>query len=253
MLESSRQSSDEIGLYLTPEHRCGYFPERIAQTLFLDPLARPDHGLFGRLLGLGFRRSGDHIYRPRCPGCRACVPIRIRVQEFQPARRHSRCWRNNNESVSVRIKPPVFEAEHHALYLAYTSHRHPEGGMAEADEQHYMEFLTTHWCHCHFVEFRHRGRLMAIAVTDQLLNGLSAVYTFFDPELSAHSPGVFAILWQIEEARRRGLEHLYLGYWIRESQKMNYKEGYRPLEAWDGQRWRRFGPGEELPDFNRGL
>lgn len=249
MRESSRKTPEEIGLYLTPEHSCGYFSERSAQTVFLDPLARPDEDLFAHLMALGFRRSGNHIYRPHCRGCRACVPVRVRARNFRPSRSQRRCWKRNADAVSVTLKPARFDPDHHALYLSYTATRHANGGMADADETRFMEFITTHWCRSHFVEFRHRGRLMAVAITDEMPDALSAVYTFFDPALSAISPGVFAILWQIQEVRRRGLSHLYLGYWIRDNKKMLYKEHYRPIEVWNGHDWKSYGPGEELPDF----
>lgn len=246
MRDANRPSSDQIALYLTPEHDCAYLSENRAKTLFLDPYVRPDPALFQYLLGIGFRRSGDHIYRPNCPACRACVPVRVPVDEFRPRRSQRRCLRRNVADVEVALKPSKFDPDHYRLYLRYTAERHDEGGMADADEARYMEFLTARCCQTLFVEFRQRQQLMAVAVTDVLPNALSAVYTFFDPALSHFSPGVFSILWQIEEARRRGLKHLYLGYWIADSNKMRYKDQYRPLEAWNGRTWQRFEPGQAV-------
>ena len=246
MRDANRPSSDRIALYLTPEHDCAYLSGQRSKTLFLDPYARPDDTLFQHLLGVGFRRSGDHVYRPNCPACRACVPVRIPVDEFRPRRNQRRCLQRNVESTEVVVKPPELDPAHYQLYLRYTGERHEDGGMADADEDRYLEFLTTRCCKTLFVEFRRQRQLMAVAVTDLLPNALSAVYTFFDPALGRFSPGVFAILWQIDEARRRGLKHLYLGYWIEDSTKMRYKDEYRPLEAWNGREWRRFESGEAI-------
>ena len=251
MLEADHPSTNRLALYLTPEHDCSYLPGRRSQTLFLDPYVQPQPSLLQQLLSHGFRRSGDHVYRPHCPDCRSCVAVRIPVADFKPRRSQRRCQRRNADGVQVRIKPPQLDADHYRLYLRYTGARHSDGGMADMDETRYLEFLTTRWCDTLFVEFRRGERLMAVAVTDRLPNALSAVYTFFDPRLSEFSPGAYSILWQIAEARRRGLEHLYLGYWIGESGKMSYKEQYRPLEAWDGSGWRRFEAGEVVKlDFS---
>lgn len=246
MRDAHDPSPDQIALYVTPDHDCAYLPENRAKTLFLDPYARPDPTLYQQLLDRGFRRSGDHIYRPNCPACRACVPVRIPVEEFRPRRSQRRCLQRNADRVEVIFKPPAYNPTHYRLYLHYTGERHKEGGMADADEARYLEFLTARCCTTLFVEFRRQRQLMAVAVTDILPNALSAVYTFFEPALSRFSPGVLSILWQIDEARRRGLKHLYLGYWIANSGKMRYKEQYRPLEAWNGYEWRRFERDESI-------
>jgi len=243
--------ADRIPLYLTPEHGCSYLSAQPAQTLFVDPHTTPDREVYQHLLGVGFRRSGDHVYRPHCPDCNACVPVRIPVRQFQPRRTQRRCWQRSATELQAIPRIPVFDPEHYALYRRYTATRHASGGMADADPASYVEFLTTRWCPTLFVELRRRGQLIAVAVTDVLPNALSAVYTFFDPDWSHDSPGVLAVLWQIQEAQRRGLEHLYLGYWIGVCHKMSYKDQYRPLEAWDGRRWRRYERGdlrELLPD-----
>ncbi len=246
MQQDPHRGGAQTALYLTPEHPCAYLPERPSQTLFVDPACRPDPTFYEYLLAVGFRRSGNHVYRPHCPGCRACVPVRIPVQGFQPRRSQRRCLKRSAERLEVVARPAEFDGEHFALYRRYTARRHPEGGMADADETAYLEFLRTLWCETLFVELRLDDRLLAVAVTDRLPHALSAVYTFFDPDLHDHSPGVLAILWQIEQARQWDLAHLYLGYWIEDCDKMRYKGEYRPLEAWDGQVWRRFGAGQPL-------
>jgi arginyl-tRNA--protein-N-Asp/Glu arginylyltransferase len=246
MRERSGPDTSSIALYLTPEHDCSYLPAQLSRTLFIDPATPPDPALYQYLLNAGFRRSGDHVYRPHCNACQACVPVRLPVEDFSPRRSQRRCWRKNAGRLQVIARRAGFEREHFELYLRYTASRHQEGGMADADEQRYLDFLVTAWCPSEFVEFRLDGRLAAVAVTDVLPDALSAVYTFFDPELSPLSPGGFAILWQIAEAQRRGKRHLYLGYWIGACDKMSYKDRYRPLEAWDGRQWRRYGPGEAM-------
>jgi arginine-tRNA-protein transferase len=246
MKEPYSSNLQKLCLYLTPDHPCAYLPEQAARTLFVDPTEQPDARTYAELLEVGFRRSGNHVYRPHCNDCRACVSVRIPVAHFQAKRSQKRCWKRLVEDVEIAVAPPDFNPEHFALYQRYTATRHGEGDMKDVNEAQYLEFLTSDWCATHFVEFRLHGRLMAIAVTDQLTNALSAVYTFFDPDLSAHSPGVFAILWQLRYARTLGLSHLYLGYWIAKSDKMNYKSQYRPLEAWNGRSWTSYPRGMEL-------
>lgn len=243
MRENQWNTPNRIPLFLTPEHDCAYLPARQAQTLFIDPGLKPDEQLYEHLLQAGFRRSGNHVYRPECRGCRACVPIRIPVDDFRAKRNQRRCWKRLEDSVRAVPATPGFHPEHYQLYKRYTAARHPEGGMADADESGYLDFLTTRWCDTRFVEFWLEDRLMAVAVTDRLPHALSAVYTFFDPALSHFSPGTFAILWQIREAARLDLEHLYLGYWIRDCEKMRYKGSFRPLETWNGSIWIRHETG----------
>ncbi len=237
MRDRDTPRKERISLYMTPEHECSYLPDRQAQTLFVDPSLQPDYPLYQFLLESGFRRSGNHVYRPECLGCRACVPVRIPVNNFKPRRNQKRCWKSLHDKITVVQQPPEFRLDHYRLYLNYTASRHPDGGMADADPDRYLEFLTTQWCDSRFVEFRLEDRLLAVAVTDLLPHALSAVYTFFDPERSELSPGTYAILWQIEQAKRLQRRHLYLGYWIDGSDKMHYKANFRPIQGWDGNSW----------------
>jgi arginine-tRNA-protein transferase len=228
-----------LALYLTTEHGCSYLDGRQARTLFVDPLARMDVGLYQTLIDQGFRRSGTHVYRPACRDCNRCVPVRIPVDVFRPNRSQRRNWVRTAREFSIVATQPVFDPGHFDLYLRYLEHRHSEGSMADdSSVESFSRFLVEPWggetC---FLELRLGDRLVGIAVTDVLPYGLSAVYTFFDPDLSERGPGTFAILAQIATARRLGLPYVYLGYWIWESPKMAYKANYQPLEAWDGQRW----------------
>jgi arginine-tRNA-protein transferase len=235
---TSPSSGTPLAFYATPPHRCSYLAGREAVTVFADPLGHKDARLYSALSRFGFRRSGTHIYRPRCPDCEACVPVRIPVREFRPRRSQRRAWRANAD-LEVRPARPLFSEEHFRLYERYLTARHSGGGMDEPTPGQYLEFLTSPWADTVFYEFRQGGALVAVAVADRLEDGLSAVYTFFDPDLPARSLGVFAILWEVAEARRLDREFVYLGYWIRESAKMRYKAEYRPLEYLTGAGWRR--------------
>ncbi len=227
---------EEIALYQTPLHRCGYDDDRQASSHFVDPGLTPSPGLYGHLMALGFRRSGEQIYRPACPGCTACLSARIPVDRFRPNRSQRRVWRANEE-VELRIRPAGFIPEHYQLYLRYLRARHPGGGMDEDDPGKYLAFLTASWCDSRFLELRENGTLLGVAVTDITPVGLSAVYTFYHPRLKKRSLGTLAILHQIRLAQRLGLPHLYLGYWIENHPKMGYKSRFRPLEAYRDHDW----------------
>ena len=221
-------------------HRCSYLPERQARWSFVHPEQRMRIGLAQELMDQGYRRTGAYVYRPKCPGCEACISIRIPADEFRPNRSQRRCWQDNQERVSVVERPAIFVPEHYELFRRYTLSRHRDGEMVTADPREYLDFFTSPWADTRFVEFHRDGQLMAVAIVDILPRGLSAVYTFFDPELAAYSPGTYAILWQIEQAHRRALPWVYLGYWVAGCRKMSYKERFRPLEAWLGSGWVRF-------------
>ncbi|NCA68498.1 MAG: arginyltransferase [Sphingobacteriia bacterium] len=237
-----------LALYLTGEHDCSYLAERRARTLFVDPAARMDTATYQRLLDQGFRRSAAQVYRPACHGCAACVPVRVPVEKFVPSRAQRRAWHRSSAELTVRDLPPTFHSDHFSLYQRYLEQRHPGGHMAEeASETSYRRFLIEPWGGVtRFIELRLGTRLAAVAVTDVLEHGLSAVYTFFDPALAERSLGTCAILIQIMQARRMGLAHLYLGYWIKASEKMRYKDRFRAIEAWDGRQWITFERGQAL-------
>lgn len=236
-----------IALYLGPEHPCPYLPGRTAASAYVDPASTLSPPLFGRLLEHGFRRSGRHVYRPLCPGCAACRAVRIPVDAFRPRRSQQRAWRDSHAELTVTPRPAAFDATHYALYQRYLETRHADGDMVGGDEDDYRRFLFAQWGETLCVELRISGRLLGVAVTDVVPGGLSAVYTFFDPAESARSPGVLAILAQVELVRRWRLPHLYLGYWIGECQKMRYKAEYRPLEVLIGGAWQRVDRGAPMP------
>ena len=231
---TSQQKHPDI--FLSMPHPCSYLPGKTATTLFIDPRYPLDTEKYSRFTQLGFRRSGDLIYRPHCRDCNACVPVRIPAQRFVTSRSQRRTWQRNAD---VRVTPhaPVFNPRHFDLYLRYQSLRHPGGGMDDNDPQKYVNFLVSRQVQTTFYEMSAAGRLLGVAVVDHLRDGLSAVYTFFEPEEHARSLGTYAILWQVEQARAADLPWVYLGYWIAESRKMSYKSGFRPLELYRHGQW----------------
>jgi len=238
--------SSAYALYVSQEHSCSYLQETMARTLFLDPAAKVDADLYQQLIDRGFRRSGGYLYQPACAQCEACVSLRLPAGEFQPDRSQRRNWRRNRQRISVIPRPAQYQPEHFDLYCRYQADRHADGAMACSDPRQYMGFLTCDWADTRFFEFRREGELLAVAVTDLLPRGLSSIYTFFDPASGRDGLGVFALLWQIHHAAELGKPWVYPGFWIAGSAKMSYKSRYRPLEAWTGQTWRRFGTHEPL-------
>ena len=229
--------AEKLLLFATPAHACSYLPEHDATTLFVDPDYPKDAGIYTLLSQNGFRRSGEHVYRPNCRQCEACVPVRVPVARFHPSRSQRRTLRANRD-LDVSACAGRFDREHFDLYCRYQKGRHEGGGMDNPTPKQYREFLLSSWADTLLYEFRHGRRLLAIAVMDRLADGLSAVYTFFEPELAKRSLGTFCILWEIEQARRLGLDWLYLGYWIAESRKMAYKQEFLPQERFLDGRWR---------------
>jgi leucyl-tRNA---protein transferase len=229
--------AQSLGFFTTPPHDCGYLSNRRAVTLFVDPRIRPDRTTYSLLSQHGFRRSGGHVYRPKCPACEACVPIRIPVEDFKPRRAHRRNLRLNAD-VTTTPRQAGFDPEHFRLYCRYISARHSGGGMENPDPDTYMDFLTANWATTTFYEF-HRGKdLVAVAVVDHLDDALSAVYTFFDPDLPSLGLGRFAVLREIEITHAAGLKWLYLGYWIAECRKMTYKTDFVPHQYFVNGTWR---------------
>lgn len=228
--------------FSTLPHDCNYLPEQLAISVVADPRAPMSSSMYGKLIDLGFRRSGAHVYAPQCPQCQACVPTRIPVQAFTPNRSQRRSLKRNADLEVFRM-PARFTQEYFELYQRYLAMRHPGGGMDDPTPESFQHFLIADWCETLFIEFRKDGRLLGLATTDVLPQGLSATYTFFDPEAgSARGLGNFAICWQIEEARLRGLDYVYLGYWISQSDKMRYKTRFRPIEGYQEGRWRPIEP-----------
>lgn len=228
-------------LYLSMPHPCSYLPNQTSTIVFVDPRHTLNETSYGYFVRQGFRRSGDLVYRPYCQACSACVPVRIPVDRFRPNRGQRRIWQRNQD-IAVQAVPAGMNAEHFSLYRRYQAGRHRGSSMDDPDPERYLNFLLSKQTDTRFYEFRLKeaaagDRLLGVAVVDVLPDGLSAVYTFYDPNLPRRGLGVYAILWQLAEARRLGLSWLYLGYWIRESPKMAYKTNFRPIEVIRNGRW----------------
>jgi len=227
-----------VRFFATPGMSCPYLEgrtERQVVTLLSgdDPVALHD-----RLAQAGFRRSYNIAYRPACDGCSACVPVRVRAQDFRPDRTMRRIWART-ATLSVTVLPAKSLAEHYLLFHRYQKARHPDGAMADMELDDFRAMVEDSPVRTSLVEFRKpEGGLFGVAITDRIADGLSMVYSFFDPDEARASPGTAMVLWHLERATQLGLPYLYLGYWVEASRKMAYKARFRPLERLGAGGWR---------------
>lgn len=226
-----------LRFYQTVEPQtCSYLPDQKSHTIFIDPEIIVTQAVYDRLAQSGFRRSGEYYYRPECIHCNACIPMRIPVADFKSKKRFSRVLKRNSD-LSYTIKPAVFDEKHYQLFEKYINTRHADGDMYPTSEDKYRSFLTSDETYAFFVEFYKDDKLICVTVVDETASGLSAIYTFFDPDDEKRSLGTFTILWLIQHTLSKQLPYLYLGYWVKGSQKMNYKIDYRPAQLLVKGRW----------------
>ena len=226
----------DLKVFTTHPHQCSYLEEQQATTLFIDPATDLDVQTYSQLADAGFRRSGPHIYRPNCGDCNACISVRVPVAEFKPNRNQRKIINRNSDLEAVEIDN-IHSDECYQLYPRYICARHRDGDMYPPTPEQYESFLSNELGNTRYFGLLQDGKLVAVAVTDVLENGLSAIYTFFDPDQSKRSLGSYAILWQIKKGIELELPYLYLGYWIKQCQKMSYKSDYRPLQLLVNNRW----------------
>ena len=237
MSHPNEQALERIQFYVTAPYACGYLPEQLSQSLIATPQHLVNGLQYSGLIQLGFRRSGQFVYRPHCEGCRACISVRLPVAEFQASRSQKRAFKQH-QSLEVLINRPNFDESQFNLYQAYQARRH-QGAEKDEGADQYRDFLIQSNVDSLSVSFLLNGQLKIVSIVDIVEDGISAVYTFYDTQDTQASYGTYSILWLIEWCKQLGLPYLYLGYWIQDSPKMAYKRNFMPQEALMNGQWQR--------------
>ncbi len=226
----------KLHFYASSPEVCGYLPDRKSISAFANPYMDMDVETYDELIQFGFRRSGGYLYRPHCPQCNECVSIRIPVNRYQLSKNDKRNLRKNQD-LTINLIQAKYVEEHYELYRRYINSRHSGGSMENPTRSDYHRFLICDWTDTVFIEYRQGKQLLGVAVTDITSTGYSAVYTFFCPDQASRSLGHFSILKQLELTQEQSLPYLYLGYWIKDCAKMNYKTRYKPAEGFINDVW----------------